>query len=532
MAKTVKTKKSSSSPPSNFWYDEAAAERAVRFFSLFLRHVKGESAGSSFLLQPWQEHEVIRPLFGWKRSDGTRKYRRVYVEIPRKNGKSTVAAGIGLYLLFADNEPGAEIYSAATDREQAAIVFDVARSMVEGEAQLKNMARVYRRAIAVPRTNSSYKVLSADAYTHHGLNAHGIIFDELHAQPNRELWDVLTTSTGARRQPVIFAITTAGYDKNSICYEVHDYALKVRDGIIDDPSFLPAVYAADKEDDWRLPEVWRKANPSLGITISEEYLAEECKRAQESPAYQNTFRQLHLNQWTEQSVRWLDMFVWDEGSETFDVDELAGRACFGGLDLSTTTDLSCFCLMFPPKTDGEKWKVLCWFWVPEENLLKRVERDRVPYDVWAREGYIELTPGNVIDYEFIRAKIRDLSETYYITELGYDPWNATGLVTELMNDGAELVPVQQSYARLNAPVKELERLIVSRELLHGGNPVLRWNASNASVKFDPSGNMKVDKSASTDRIDGIVAMLCALFSAQRHEGDGSSKYETEELLVI
>jgi len=296
---TAKRKTSSGASASpDYWFDKQAADDAVWFFENCLTHIKGKWAGQPLLLAPWQG-QFIRDLFGWKRKDGTRKYRTAYVEVPRKNGKSTLCAGIALLLLFADNEPGAEIYSAAADRQQAGIVFSVAKEMLARSADLAGMANAYQSSIAVPATASSYRAISADAFTKHGLNSHGVIFDELHAQKNRELWDVLTTSTGSREQPLVVAITTAGHDKHSICWEQHDYAVKVRDGVIDDPAFLPVIFAADEEADWTDEKVWQQANPNLDISLSRDYLRAECKRAQEVPAYENTFRRLHLNQWTE-----------------------------------------------------------------------------------------------------------------------------------------------------------------------------------------------------------------------------------------
>ena len=284
-------------PTPEFHFDENAANIAVLFFERFLHHSKGEWAGRPFQLEQWQKDQVIRPLFGWKRADGTRRYRRAYIEIPRKNGKSTLGAAIALALLYIDSEPGAEVYSAASDREQAAIVFNEARAMVETSPELLRRSKPFRRSIVVPGTRSSYRVLSADAPHQHGLNAHGIVFDELHTQPDRELWDVLNTSTGARRQPLVVMLTTAGYDRESICWEQHEYARQILQGIVQDDSFFACIYGAEESDDWLDPATWRKANPNLGVTISLDYLEGEARRAQISPAYQNTFRRLHLNQW-------------------------------------------------------------------------------------------------------------------------------------------------------------------------------------------------------------------------------------------
>lgn len=495
-----------------FTFDEQKADRADAFLRENVQHVKGEWAGRPFVPLPWQSERIIRPLFGWQRPDGTRRYRSCFVAIPRKNGKSTLAAPIALLLLFADREAGAEVYSAAADRFQAAIVFDMAKQMVEASPALRKRCRIFKRSIEVPATGSVYHVLSADAATKHGLNASGIIFDELHAQPSRELWDVLTTSTGARRQPIVFAITTAGYGRESICREVWDYALKVRDGIVEDDAFLPVIFAADPAADWREQATWAAANPSLGATIKPEYLEQECARAREVPAYENTFKRLHLNLWTEADSRWLNSEAWDACAGAVDAEALVGRECYAGLDLSTTTDLSALALFFPAHGD-EPAQVLPFFWVPEDGMAERVRRDRVPYDVWARQGHIEATSGNVVDYDLIRQRLHELAARYQIREVGYDPWNATQLATQLLADGVPMVPVRQGFGSLTGPTKELERLVTGRALAHGGHPVLRWCANNVTVTQDAAGNVKPDKGKSTERIDGVVALIIAISRA-------------------
>ena len=332
--------------------------------------------------------------------------------------------------------------------------------MVEQSPQLLARSETYRRSIVVPATAGAYKVLSAEAYSKHGLNAHGIIFDELHAQPSRDLWDVLTTSTGARRQPLVVAITTAGWDRNSICWEQHEYAERVRDGIIEDPAFLPVLYNAEGLD-WQSPEAWAKACPSLGVTVQPEFLAAECKRAQETPGYQNTFRRLYLNEWTQQADRWLDMATWDEcvGSES--PDTLRGKRCFAGLDLSSTTDVSSFVLAFPSGGDVD---VLAWHWIPEESSERRAEKDRVPFPVWIREGNVEATEGNVVDYDVLRERINALGEVYDIQEIAIDRWNSTQLQTQLIGDGFTVVPFGQGYASMSAPSN---RLLKNSEVYSG-----------------------------------------------------------------
>lgn len=510
--------KSSSAP---LWFDDAAADRAVRFFEVCLTHTKGEWAGQPFVLSDWQRERIVRPLFGWKRADGTRRYRTAYIQIPRKAGKSTLAAGIALYLLLADDEPGAEVYSAAADREQAAIVFEMARQMAEASPQIRRRVEPFKRALVVASTASSYKVLSSEAYTKHGLSAHGIVVDEVHALPDRDLWDVLTTSTGARRQPLTVAITTAGYDRNSLCYELYDYACKVRDGIVVDDQFLPVIYEAGADDDWRDPATWRKAHPGLGVSVKEEYFAGEAAKAAQMPSYENTFRRLLLNQWTEQDVRWLPMHEWDGCSTP--LPDLRGRHCYAGLDLASTTDIAALVLAFP--VDGTVY-VKPLFWVPRENMPKRARRDRVPYDVWHREGFIEATDGNVTDYDVIRRRINELAQEYDIREIAVDRWNATQLATQLTGDGFNLIAFGQGYASMSGPAKELERRILGRELGHDGNPVLRWMASNVSVSTDPAGNLKPDKARSSEKIDGIVALCMALGRLSLAEEERESRYSS------
>jgi len=516
--------------PTEHWFDEAAADRAVSFFSRFLTHSKGAWAGSKFELEPWQRDDIIRPLFGWKRRDGTRRYRTAYIEIPRKNGKSTLAAGIGLYLVYGDKEPGAEIYSAAADREQAAIVFDQAKTMVEDSQPLSKRSEVYKRSIVVPKIRNSYKVLSAEAYTKHGLNAHGIIFDELHAQPNRELWDVLTTSTGARTQPLTVAITTAGYDRQSICYEQHDLAKRILEGTAQDDSFFAYIAAADDEDDWTDPKVWAKANPGLGVTIKMDYLEQECERAKLVPAYQNTFRRLHLNQWTNQETRWLDLRAWDKCDSL--LPDLTGRECYAGLDMASVNDIAALVLVFPPQ-DEKLFFVLPFFFMPKDELIEKGLRDRVDYASWVRDDWIEATPGNVIDYAAIRKKVNALNEKYIIREIAFDRWGAFQISQDLEADGFTMVPFGQGFGSMSGPMKDLLRLILQRELAHGSNPILRWMADNVVAKQDPAGNIKPDKAKSRQKIDGIVGLIMGLDRAIRNANtQRDSVYEERGIRVL
>jgi len=506
---------------------------AVAFFEKLLHHSKGEWAGQAFTLQPWQRDEVIRPLFGYKREDGTRRYRTAYIEVPRKNGKSTMAAGIALYLLFADGEPGAEVYCAAADRDQASIVFDEAKAMVESSPQLSKLAEVYKRAIVVPSTRSVYRVLSADAFTKHGLNAHGVIFDELHAQPTRDLWDVLTTSTGARRQPLTVAITTAGFDRESICWEQHEYARQILEGIIQDDSFFAYIRAAGQDEDWTDEAVWRAANPSYGVTVKADYLANEARKAELTPAYQNTFRRLHLNQWTQQETRWLDLAKWDLCGTPVDEKLLFGTPCYAGLDLASSSDIASLALVFPAEAgEEERFQMLVRFWIPKESMIERARRDRVPYDAWVRQGLITATEGNVIDYGYIVRDIETLGEQYNVKEIAFDRWGAFQVSQALEGAGFTMVGFGQGFASMSAPTKELLRLVLDGKLAHGGNPVLRWMADNMVVSMDAAGNVKPNKEKSREKIDGMVSLIMALDRAVRHEEKPRSRYEDHGLEVV
>lgn len=497
-----------------------AAERAVGFVRN-LTHTKGKWAGTKFDLLPWQENGVIRPIFGALRPDGNRQVRTAYVEVPRKNGKSELAAAIALKLLFADDEAGGEVYGAAADRDQASIVFNVAAQMVRNSPALSKRARIIdssKRIIVTKGVSagSVYRAIPADAAGSHGFNASAVIVDEVHVQPSRELWDVLSTSTGARTQPLMLGITTAGYDRNSLCWELHEYAQRVVDGIVEDPSFWAVLYSADTEDDWTSPETWRKANPSYGVTIPSEYFEQECKRALQVPAYQNTFRRLHLNQWVSQESRWIDMQTWDASGGIVAPKALEGRPCYGGLDLASTTDLAAFVLIFPPDERDGDYYVLSWFWVPEENMVERSRRDRVPYDVWVREGHVAATPGNQIDFATIRRTIEALHLRFDIREVAFDQWGAIQMTQELEAAGMKLFPMRQGFASFAAPTRELLRLAMIGHLRHGGQPVLRWMADSVTMEQDAAGNLKPSKRKSTQRIDGIVALTMALDRAMRH----------------
>jgi len=506
-------------------FDVKAAQDALDFFPDWLKHVKGDKAGTPFVLEPW-EAAIVANLFGWKRPDGTRRYREALLYVPRKNGKTCFAAGLVVFTMNTDKEPGAELYSAAADRDQAGLVFDQVEGMVIQEPELRKRSTVYAKAITLKDGSATYKKISADANTKHGYNVHMAIIDELHAQPNRDLVDALLTATGARSQPLIIHVTTADFDRPSICNEKYDYATKVRDDLIEDEAFLPIIYEVTPEDDWTNPKVWQKANPNIGVSFRRDYLEREFKRAQESPAYENTFKRLHLNLRTEQAVRWLSLEAWDKGALLDDAD-FGLVKWYAGLDLASTTDLAAF-VLYSQENDA----VVPFFWVPEDSAEKRERRDRVPYMTWARQGLITMTPGNVIDFDRIREDIKGIGERFNIQEIAVDRWGSQQIQTQLQGDGFEMVPFGQGYASLSAPTKELEKLVVSGHLRHGGHDVLRWMASNVTVEMDAAENMKPSKKKSTEKIDGIVALIMAIGRAIALGEGAGSVYEERGLVTV
>ncbi|KGM99573.1 terminase large subunit [Clostridium botulinum] len=499
-------------------FDVVKAQRAVKFINN-LKHTKGVWHGVPFDLLPWQD-KIIRDVFGTVKDNGYRQYNTAYVEIPKKNGKSEIAAAIALYLTCADSEWGAEVYGCAADRQQASIVFDVAVDMVDQCPALKKRIKpiISQKRLVYTPLGSFYQVLSSEAFSKHGLNVHGVIFDELHAQPNRELYDVMTKGSGdARTQPLFFLITTAGTDRNSICYEVHQKADDILRGKKIDPTFYPVIYGIKDEDDWGLEENWYKANPSLGHTIPIEKVRDAFNSAKENPAEENIFRQLRLNQWVKQSVRWMPMDIWEKCSFAVDIDKLKGRECYGGLDLSSTNDITAFVLIFPPTADDDKYYVIPFFWIPEENLKLRVRRDHVPYDVWEKQGFLKTTEGNVIHYGFIESFIEDLGKKYNIKQIAFDRWGAVQMVQNLEGLGFTVVPFGQGYKDMSPPTKELMKVTLEKKIAHGGHPVLSWMMDNVYVRTDPAGNIKPDKEKSTEKIDGVVALIMALDRAVRKE---------------
>lgn len=473
-------------------------------------------------------------IFGIVKEDGNRQFRTAYIEIPKKNGKSELAAAVALYLLYGDGEASPEVYGAAADRQQASIVMNVAAEMVKMSPSLMKRSKIMTAGKRIINfTNAGfYQVLSAEVGTKHGLNVSGLVLDEVHTQPNRQLYDVLTKGSGdAREQPMYFLITTAGTDRESICYELHLKAMDILAGKKIDPTFYPVVYGVPDDADWNDEENWYLANPSLGHTIQIDRVRDAYKDALENPAEENVFRQLRLNQWVGSSVAWIPEHIYDKGDIPIDLASLEGRDCYAGLDLSSTSDITAFVMVFPPRTEGENYIVLPHFWLPKETLALRVRRDHVPYDVWEKQGLFHITEGNVVDYNFVRRTINELGTRYHICEIGVDRWNATQLITDLDGDGFTMVPIGMGYKDMSPGMKELYKLLLEGRITHGGNPVLRWMAGNVVAEIDAAENIKPSKKKATEKIDGIVALIMGLDRCIRHEMQGSV-YDERGLLVF
>lgn len=563
------------------WFDAQAAKVAVAFFGV-LRHWEGEWAGQPIVLEPWQQF-VVWSLFGWKRRDGTRRFRKAYLEMARKNGKTTLAAGIGLFLAFVDGEPGAQVYSAATKRDQARISHRSATEMVRRARQLQRHVGIFKDNLHSLETASKFEPLGRDADSTDGLNVHGVIADEVHAWKGRGLWDVLDTATGSRRQPLMVAITTAGFDRQSLCWELHEYAEKLLQGVLEDDSFFGVIYTLDEGDDYGDEAVWGKANPNLGVSKKWDDMRRKLRLAREIPSALNAFLRLELCIWTQVEESWLSPDDWaacgaipgthyserqqglivtsprdgERGWGVIDgrrdgervlalfVSRLAGRKCYAGLDLSSTTDITALVYVFPPVEAGEPLWVLARFFVPEESAQERERRDRVPYLTWARQGYITLTPGNVVDYGYVMEQLKADRVRFQIPELAFDRWGSQKLVADLEAVGftvdpdmakkqglALLIQFGQGFASMSGPMKELEKLVLGRGIGHGGNPVLAWMAANVVARQDPAGNVKPDKARSREKIDGVTALIMAEDRALRHGGVQVSVYEGRGLRMI
>lgn len=506
--------------------DPTRAARAVNFIERLCTHVKGDLANKPFLLEQWQR-TYIEQLFGTIGSDGLRQYRTSFVFLPRKNGKSNLIAAIGLYLLFGDNEPGAEIYVAAADREQANAIFEVQKQMVQNNALLRGKCKIYRNSIVLNNSNSFIKAISADASTKHGFNASAVLYDELHSAPNRELWEVLTTSTGARSQPLILGISTAGIDRGGLCRELYEYGKRVLTGAIDDRTFLPVIYEAPMDADPFAPETWAVANPNLGVSVRLDYFEKMAAEARILPTSEIAFKQLHLNQWISAFDGWLTDTDWMASAGDVVLEELVGVPCYGGLDLASVSDVTAFVLVFP--MDDGSLKVVTRFFVSAAAVEQRRGRTGASYDQFVSRGELIVTDGNSTDYDVLFKEILKLREMFDIRSIAFDRWNSSALVQKLGEAGLDMDPFGQGFASMTQPIRELEIMVKKKLLHHGGNAMLRWMVSNVQTKMDEAMNVKFVKNKSGDKIDGVVALAMAVgeyMTATRSGSDTSSVYET------
>ena len=514
-----------------FYFDEKAADRVVAFIELHIKHIKGELGGKPFILEPFQK-KIVRDLFGWKyRDSGLRRFRTAYICLPRKNGKSTLISAIALYMLVADGEPSAECYVAAGDRQQAGIIFDVAASMVRGDKQLAKNLKVFKSSIIHEKSNSAFKAISAEASSKFGYNASFICMDEFFVQKDAALWDALTTSVGARRQPLTIAITTAGYNRESICYKTEEYGRKVSGGIIEDDSFYYVKYHCPLDVEWDSEEALVLANPALESgAVKIDYLKREQEKAVKMPSYENTFRMLHLNQWMSSASKWLSDQQWMECNfGEVKLEDLRGLPVWCGLDLASVRDVSCLVML---TIIDEKYVILPFFWTPKETAFVRSRRDGVDYIGWEKEGLMELTEGDVTDYNYIKERIKEIAEVVNVQEIAYDRWNSSQLVIDLVNDGLPMTPFGQGFASMSAPTKALEKIVIGKELNHAGNKVLRWMCSNVAIKNDPAGNCKLDKSKSSEKIDGMIALVMALGSQMNGNETEENPYNDRGFIFI
>lgn len=517
-----------------YYFDKQAANSAVGFIERYVRHVKGEWAGQLVELHPY-EIDILHKLFGTKiKSSGLRRYRRAYIEIPRKNGKSFLAACVVILMLFIDNEPGAEIYSAAGSRDQARIVFDVVKQIILADPFLRGdkgrfKTRVLRHSIEVEDAwgnKKVYKAVSRDSGTQHGYNAQCAIVDELHVHKDGELLDTLETSMGARRQPLTFMITTAGADFASVCRKQHEYAREVERGEIEDDTLLVAIFAADPNDDPFDPKTWAKANPMLGVSVYPEYLEQQAARAKSSAAFLNNFKRLHLNIWTNTQESWIAPHVWSASGKKYDVTELRGRPCFGGLDLALTSDFTAFCLIFP--MENGDFVSLNWFWLPKEQGHYSPNKKNRDYPNWVRDGFVKETRGKTTDFRVVVDSIDALARRYDVVGVMYDPAHAAMMSLELDERGIQLYKAKSTIDRMTEPFATLTALVMDGRFNHLNNPVLAWNAQNVIVREGENNTQAPSRKDRNRKIDGIVANIYAIMLYQLIEQEPPKRTYIED----
>jgi phage terminase large subunit-like protein len=505
-------------PARGLVFDRKAAQHVIDYFPLFTVGVDGDYYGVPIVLDPgWQA--LLWILYGWKRKDQEgrkrRRFKIAYSEMGAGSLKSLILSGLCLYELHAFGERGARVYAAATDRKTARRVFDTSSSMGTQSDYLRDHLLIGKESIADPETDSKFEPCAAEDQNLQGLRPSFVCIDELHAHTSDGVWNAFYSRLGKTTQPLMFAITNSGCDRNSVCYKQREYSEKVLTGIVPDDTWFAWICGLDPEDiedpnGWENESNWPKSTPCWGTAVKAAEMREQAIKAKGDPSSLNTFLRFRLCVWTTTYSMWMPMDKLDLCKLQIQRELLRGRRCFGGLDLSTTTDISAFVLLFEPTAEDPHWHVLPYFFLPKDNIPFRCRRDRVPYDVWERQGLFHLTEGNVIDYRFIRARILELRDEFDIAQIAFDRWNSTDIVTNLMDDGFEMVKVGQGFASMFAPTKRLLELVLTGELAHGGNAVLRWMASNVIVQTDPAGDVKPDKSKSREKIDGVVALIMAI----------------------
>lgn len=528
----------SSNPDYPFYFDPSSPMRKIRF-SQELRHIEGPLANNhlKIKLEPWQQF-IDWCIFGWKRKDtGGRRFTKAYVEVARKNGKTTMAATTAWYCSMMDGEEGPQVYCVATKLDQAKIAWDAIKAQVDYQPLLRTKTKAYKQGltITIPETHGVIKPIGRDSKTQDGLNPSFVLVDEYHAHPTAEMLNVMQNGMGARSQPLMYIITTAGFDKNSPCYQEERTLVT---GMLEkslDPcpeNVFGIIFTLDEGDDWTDESVWIKANPNLGISVNIDFLRNQVTQALALPRKQNDVMTKNFNIWTQATTRWISAESWDECNFAF--PDLIGRECYGGLDLSTTTDISAFVLCFPPVDLEKKYTFLYRFFIPGDNILERERVDKVPYSLWASQGYVTITPGNVIDYDFIESQVMEDAKDYVVKEIAYDPYNSTEIVNHLSDEGMNMLPFRQGFMSMSAPTKDFEKRVLGKELNHGNNPVIKWMVSCTELKTDGTDNIKPDKPDRTrtgKRIDGVVASIMALDRAVQNQGK-ASVYEDRGVRAI
>jgi len=516
-------------PGEGYYIDIETVEKVISFVSI-LKHTQGSLAGVQFQLLPFQIKFLIDVLATKSVATGRRRYTTALLMLPRKNGKTELIAAVLNYFLFADPELGKEIYCAANETEQARIIFKATETMVKQAPALMKRSSIWKSTKTIERNGAFddfVKVLTSNADTKDGLKPYVVVYDELHAAKSSELYTVLEEGMAHRDEPLFIVISTAGYNHEGIMKRKYDYAKKVRDGVIDDPSFYSMIFEPDEDDDWTDESVWRKVNPAMGYGVKIEYLRNKFVKAQHSGEEEVAFKTKHLNIWTSSAKAWIKTEDWARSySHDIHEEDLRGETCFAGLDLSSTTDITAFVMVF--RKDDARYDILCRFWIPEDSIKERSRRDKVPYEDWEMIGLVFKTPGNIIDYDYIEEQIKADCEKFDVKEIAYDAWNATSMVTRLDDAGVStMVPFRQGFKSMSAPTKMIETLVLQKKLNHGGNKVLTWMMSNVAIKRDPTDAIKIDKAKSSEKVDGMVALAMALGREMVHGSDSAeSIYET------